>query len=63
MPWLVNGWNSDTTWAILGGTSYLEFLKHCDKHNLNYYICQKEINETIIKINQLNKQIQLNFEE
>ena len=63
IPWLDNGWNSDTTWTIHGGISYLEFLKHCDKYNLNYYVCQKEINETINKIDQLNKQLQLNFEE
>lgn len=63
MPWIVNGWNSDTTWAILGGTSYLEFLKHCDLYKLNCYVCQKEINETINKIDQLDKQLQMNFEE
>jgi hypothetical protein len=63
LPWLDNGWNSDTTWTIHGGITYLEFLKHCDKHNLNYYVCQKEINETIIKINHFNKQTYLNFED
>jgi len=63
IPWLVNGWDTEQFWEIKGGITYLEFLKHCELYNINYYVCTKEINETNNKLEQQKEQLQLNFEE